>query len=95
MIMNRHTLEFQDWMEERSLLSQCSRLLCPGCGAKLGSLGKGVSCPCGGTGGRAALILISRVDATEAPLNASSLVGASNNVRQCAQVVHADSAGGR
>ena len=94
-MVNRHKFELQDWMEERSLLSQCSRLLCPGCAAKLGSLGAGVACPCGGLGGRAAMILISRVDAAKAPLNASSLVGASNNVRQCAQAIHADSAGGR
>lgn len=93
--MNRHKLKFQDWMEKSSLLSQCSRLLCPGCGAKLGSLGDGVGCPCGSLGGRGALILISRVDATKVPFNVSSLVGASNNPRQCAQAIHADSAGGR
>ena len=37
--LNRHKFEFQDWMEERSLLFPCSRLLCPGCGTKLGSIG--------------------------------------------------------
>lgn len=92
---NRNKFEFQDWMEERSLLSKCSRLLCPGCGTKLGSLGDGVGCPCGGLGGRGVLILISRVDAMKAPLNASSPVGTSNKSRQCAQTIHADSAGGR
>ena len=82
-------------MEESSLLSQCSRLLCPGCGAKLGSLGDNVSCPCGGLGGRAPLVLISRVDATKTPLNSSSLVDVSNSARQFAQAIHADLAGGR
>ena len=82
-------------MEKRSLLSHCSRLLCPGCGTKLGSLGDGVGCPCGAFGGRAVLVLISRVDAIKSSLNASSLVDASSNTRQCAQAIHVDSAGGR
>ena len=59
------------------------------------SLGDGVGCPCGGLGGRGVLVLISRVDAMKAPLNASSPVGTSNKSRQCAQTIHADSAGGR
>ena len=81
-------------MDERSLLLHSSRLLCPGCGAKLGSLGDGVGCPCGSLGGRAALVLTSRVDVTKAPLNVSSLNSVSNYTRQRAEEIHADSAGG-
>ena len=50
------------WVEHAPLLRPTSRLLCPGCGAKLGSQGEGVSCACGAAGGRGLLLLPSRLD---------------------------------
>jgi len=78
------------WVERAHLLRPASRLLCPGCSAKLGSQGEGVSCACGAVGGRGILLLPSRLDLAASVV----LPGAGSSARQCART-HADSEGAR